>query len=174
MVSLSINLFSKRIPYIIQSIFYARRSNQSILKEINPEYSLEDWCWSWSLPTWCEEATHWEKCWERLRAMGEEGGRGWNGQIASPTQGKWLWANSGRYWRTQAGSSVEDRGAWCAAFHGVSKSQTQLSDWTTATRVRKWQLLKPAHPSARTPQQEKPAEWEAYTRHLEWSPLGCN
>ena len=131
MVSLSINLFSKRIPYIIQSIFYARRSNQWILKGINPEYSLEDWCWSWSLPTWCEEPTHWEKCWGRLRAMGEEGGRGWNGQIASPTQGKWLWANSGGYRRTQVGSSVEDRGAWCAAFHGVSKSQTQLSDWTT-------------------------------------------
>ena len=37
-----------------------RRSNQSILKEISPEYSLEDWCWSWSsnsLATWCEELT---------------------------------------------------------------------------------------------------------------------
>ena len=29
----------------------ARRSNQSILKEINPEYSLEGWCWSWSSDT---------------------------------------------------------------------------------------------------------------------------
>ena len=38
----------------------ARRSNQSILKEINPEYSLEDWYWSWSsntLATWCKELT---------------------------------------------------------------------------------------------------------------------
>ena len=37
----------------------ARRSNQSILKEINPEY--KDWCWSWNsniLATWCEELTH--------------------------------------------------------------------------------------------------------------------
>ena len=39
----------------------ARRSNQSILKEISPEYSWKDWCWSWNsntLATWCEELTH--------------------------------------------------------------------------------------------------------------------
>ena len=31
---------------------------------------------------------------------------------------------------------VMDREAWSAAVHGVSKSRTQLSDWTTATNVR--------------------------------------
>ena len=39
----------------------ARRSNQSILKEINPEYSLEGLMWSWNsntLAPWCEEPTH--------------------------------------------------------------------------------------------------------------------
>ena len=39
----------------------AKRSNQSILKEISPGYSLEDWWWSWNsntLVTWCEELTH--------------------------------------------------------------------------------------------------------------------
>ena len=38
-----------------------RRSNQSILKEISPEYSLKDWCWSWNsktLATWCKELIH--------------------------------------------------------------------------------------------------------------------
>ena len=54
----------------------ARRSNQSILKEINPEYSWKDWCCSWSsntLATWCEELTHWKRpwCWERLTVWGE-------------------------------------------------------------------------------------------------------
>ena len=53
-----------------------RRSNQSILKEIGPEYSLKDWCWSWNsntLATWFEELTHWKTpwCWERLKAGGE-------------------------------------------------------------------------------------------------------
>ena len=58
----------------------ARRSNQSILKEINPEYSWKDWWWSSNtLATWCDELTHWQRswCWERLRAK-EEGSRRWD------------------------------------------------------------------------------------------------
>ena len=59
----------------------AGRSNQWILKEINPEIHWKDWCWSSnSLTTWCKEPTHWKRpChWEILRA--EEGGdREWDG-----------------------------------------------------------------------------------------------
>ena len=70
----------------------ARRSNQSILKEINPEYHWKDWCWSWNshtLATWCEEVTHWKRpqCWEILKAVGERDDRGWDGWMASPTDG---------------------------------------------------------------------------------------
>ena len=59
---------------------WTARSNQSILKEINPEW--KDWCWSWisnTLATWCEELTHWKRfwCWERLRA-GEGSNRGFD------------------------------------------------------------------------------------------------
>ena len=55
-----------------------------ILKKINPEYSLKDWCWSWSCSTsaaWWEELTHGKGtwCWERLRAGGERSDRGWDG-----------------------------------------------------------------------------------------------
>ena len=56
----------------------ARRSNQSILKEIRTlGVHWKDWCWSWNfntLATWCEESTHWKRpwCWERLKA-GVEG-----------------------------------------------------------------------------------------------------
>ena len=54
----------------------ARRSNQSILKEISPGCSLEGLCWNWNvntLATWFEELTHLKRpwCWERLRAGGE-------------------------------------------------------------------------------------------------------
>ena len=42
--------------------------------------------------------------------------------MASPTQWTWVWVNSGSWWW--------DREVWHAAVHGVSKSQTQLSDWT--------------------------------------------
>ena len=59
----------------------AKRSNQSILKKISPEYSLEGLMLEWSpspLATWWEEPTHWKKqwCWERLRAGGQRGNRG--------------------------------------------------------------------------------------------------
>ena len=81
----------------------ARRSNQSSLKEIAPEYSSEGLIgWnSNSLATWCEELTHWERpwCWERLRA-GEGADKGWDGWMASPTPWTWVWAKSGRWWRT--------------------------------------------------------------------------
>ena len=65
----------------------ARRSNQSILKEISPECSLDDCCWSWNsstLATWCEELTHWKRPWhwERLKAGGEGDDRGWDGWMA--------------------------------------------------------------------------------------------
>ena len=52
----------------------ARRSNQSIAKEIGPEYWLEGLMLKViTLATWCEELTHWKRpwCWERLKAGGE-------------------------------------------------------------------------------------------------------
>ena len=62
----------------------------------------KDWCWSSNtLATRCEEQTHWKRpwCWERLRAEGEGNDR-WDGWMSSPTQWTWVWANSGRWWRT--------------------------------------------------------------------------
>ena len=71
----------------------ARRSNQSILKEISPAYSLEGLMLKLKLRnfgTWCEELTHWKRpwCWEGLKAGGEGNDRGWDGWIASLTQWK--------------------------------------------------------------------------------------
>ena len=60
---------------------------------------IDFWSWSFNtLATWCEEPTHWKRpwCWERLRAGGEEGNRGWDGWMASLTQWTWVWTNSGR------------------------------------------------------------------------------
>ena len=78
----------------------ARRSNQSILKEINLNIHWKDWSWSWNsntLATWCEEPTHWKRLrrWERLKVGGEGGNRGWDGLMAAQTWWTWVWANSG-------------------------------------------------------------------------------
>ena len=65
----------------------------------------KDWCWSWNsntLATWCKELTHLKRpwCWERLKVGGEGDDRGWDGWMASPTQWKWVWVNSGSWWWT--------------------------------------------------------------------------
>ena len=60
----------------------ARRSNQSILKEISPEYSLEGLMLNSStLATCCEELTRWRRpwCWKGLKAAAEGDSRGWGG-----------------------------------------------------------------------------------------------
>ena len=141
--------------------------------------------------------THWERpwYWERLKARGEGGKRGWDGWMASSTQWTWVWADSGSWWRTGTSSVLQsmgsqrvrhdrvtdwtelwradfigkdpdagkdwgqeekggkrgrdswmasstqwtwvwantpgDSGVWCAAVHGVAKSWTRLSNWTT-------------------------------------------
>ena len=85
-----------RVPWTV------RRLNQSILKEINPEYSLEGLMWNWSsntLAIWCKEVTHWKNpwCWERLKA-GEGDDRGWDSWMASPNWWTWILANFGSWW----------------------------------------------------------------------------
>ena len=83
----------------------ARRSNQSILKEINPEYSLEGLMLKLKIQyfgylMWRADSFERFWFWERLRA-GEEGdNRGWDGWMASLTQWTWVWVNSGSWWWT--------------------------------------------------------------------------
>ena len=84
-----------RIPWT------ARRSNQSILKEMSPEYSLEGLMLKLKLQHFGHlkgRANSWKRpwCWERLRAGREGCDRGWDGWIASSTRWTWVWANSGR------------------------------------------------------------------------------
>ena len=67
------------------------------VKPVNPKGNQlsihwKDWCWSWSsntLASWGKVPTHWKRpwCWERLRAWGEGGDRGWDGCMVSPING---------------------------------------------------------------------------------------
>ena len=76
----------------------AGRSNQSSLKEINPEYSLEGLMLKLKLQSFghlMQIADSWKRpwCWERLRAGREGGNRRWDGWMVSQTQWTWVWAN---------------------------------------------------------------------------------
>ena len=99
----------------------ARRSKQSILKEISHEYSLEGWN-STTLATLCEELTHWKRlwCWEGLGAGGEGDDRGWDGRMASLTRWTWVWVNSGSWWWTGRPGILRFM---------ESQSRTRLSNW---------------------------------------------
>ena len=106
----------------------ARRSNQSILKEINPEYHWKDWCWSWSsntLATWCKELTNCKRlwCWERLKAGGEGNNKGWDGSMASPTQWTWVWASSRRQWRIGKPGVPQSRGSQRVRYNWATEQQ---------------------------------------------------
>ena len=109
----------------LESPWTTRRSNHSILKGISPEYSLEGLMLKLKLQ-WCKELTHWKWpwCWEILKGGWEGDDRGWDGWMASLTW--WTWVE-------YAPGVADGQGgmeAWCAAVHGVTKSQTWLSDWT--------------------------------------------
>ena len=112
-----------RVPWTL------RRSNQSILKEISPEYSLEGLMLKLKLQylaTWCEELTLCKRpwFWERLKGGGEGDYRRWDGWMALPTQWTWVWARSGSWWWTGKPSVLQSMG---------SQSQTRLSDSTELT-----------------------------------------
>ena len=93
----------------------SRRSNLSILKEINPEYSLEGLMLKLKLQyfaTWCEKLTHWKRssCWERLKLGGEGDKRGSDIRMASLTRWTWVWASSKSWWWTGKPGMVQSMG----------------------------------------------------------------
>ena len=99
----------------------ARWSNQSILKEINPEYSLEGLMLALKLQYFghlMQRADSLEKTLMlgRLRAGREGDNRGWDGWMASLTQWTWVWVNSGSWWWTGRPGVLQSMG-WQRAGH---------------------------------------------------------
>ena len=111
----------------------------SILKEMNPEYSLEGLMLKLKLQyfgTWCEKPTHEKRlwCWERLKAGGEVGNREWDGWMTSLSQRTWVWASSGRWWRTGKPGVLQSMG-FQRVRHDWVRNNNQVS-WTNDNGIK--------------------------------------
>ena len=81
----------------------ARRSNQSILKEISPEYSLERLMLKLKLQyfghlMWRADSLEKTLILGKIEERRRRGDRGWDGWMASLTQWTWVWVDSGSWW----------------------------------------------------------------------------
>ena len=109
---------------------WTARSNQSILKEINPEYSLEGLLLKLKLQYFGHLTLQTDSL-EKTMMLGKTEGK----RRSAQQRMRWLESitdsmdmNSSKCWEI-----VENRWAWCAAIHGVAKSWTRLSNSTTTT-----------------------------------------
>ena len=115
----------------------ARRSNQSILKETSPGYSLEGLMLRLklnTLATSCEELTHWKRlwCWEGLGAGGERDYRGWDGWMGAH---EFLW--------TLGVGDGQGGLVCCHSWDGKELDTTEWLKWTELKGVKNklWRVM---------------------------------
>ena len=121
--------------WLLRVPWTAKRSNQSILKVISPEYSLEGKMLklqSNTLATWCEELTHLKRpwCWERLKAGGVGDDRGWNGW--------YYWLNRHEFEQTSGVGDGQGDLTCCSPWGHKEPDETEWLNWTNVYLWNSW------------------------------------
>ena len=134
----------------------ARRSNHSILKEINPEYSLEELMLKLKLQyfdylMWRANSLEKTLILGKMEGRGDRDDREWDSWMESLTQWTWVWASSGTCWRTDAEDEAPILWPPDAMNWLVRKAPDAGKDWrqeekgTTADEVVGWHHQLNAH-----------------------------
>ena len=103
---------------LLRVCWAAWRSNQSILKEISPECSLEGLLLKLKL-----------QYFGYLKAGREGDDRGWDGWMASLTQWTWVWANSSRWWRTGKPGVLQSVRSQRVGRNWATEQQQSVNKW---------------------------------------------
>ena len=141
---------------LLRICWTARRSKQSILKEINSKYSLEGLMLKLKLQYFGHLMRRADSL-EKTLMMGKIGGRRRRGRQTSLTQWTWVWANSGRWWKTGKPGVLQSMG-----------SQRVRHDWATE-REQGYSRIHEEWPMNTTePFQQK---WVSVCEPCKWAPL---
>ena len=121
----------QRLLRVLQT---ARKSNQSVLKEISPEYSLKDWCWSWNsntLATWCEELTHWKR-----PCAGKDWGQEEKGTTEDEMVGWHHWLNGHEFEQAPGVGDGQGSLACCSPWGHKESDMTERLNWTEHNKAK--------------------------------------
>ena len=123
----------------------ARISNQLILKEINPKYSLEGLMVKWKLQCFGHMMRRTDSLEKtlmlgKIKSKRRPGDRGWDGWMVSPAQWTWLWVDSGSWWWTGKPGMLQSMGLQRVGHDWVTelnwKGKTTKCDAWPLTRAR--------------------------------------
>ena len=100
---------------LLRVLWTARRSNQSILKETSPEYSLEGLMLKLKLQyfghlMWRTDSLEKTLMLGKIEGRRKRGQQGWNGWMVSLTWWTWVWINSGSWWWTGRPGMLQSMG----------------------------------------------------------------